>query len=134
MERNDGNSVPLGRRGEKLMVKWKTCGKTKHRDPTGGVYRGAGKDSRDPMDRIKDFIACTRDEKSAQAQTRAETEKEQEREFCEIFVFEFDKKGRIVKHVMEHTEEGGGWDHMTRVVSVADSLLGLIDGGRIHFA
>lgn len=128
MVRNGGSAVPLASRDERLIVKWKTCGKTKHRDPTGGIYRGAGKDSRDPMDKIKDFIAGTIHGEIGQAAKRAELDREQEHEFCGLFAFEFDEKGRIVKHVIEHTDEGGDWDRMTRVVSVTDWLLGRFNG------
>ncbi|SMR46520.1 unnamed protein product [Zymoseptoria tritici ST99CH_1E4] len=121
MVRNGGTTVSADRRDEKLIVKWKTCGKTTHRDGTGGVYRGIGVAAKDPMDRIKDFIAGTKSKDTGGRDTE---------EFCGIFVFEFDEKGRIVKHVIEHTEEGSDCDKMTRVVSVTDWLLGRINGRR----
>ncbi|EMC96129.1 hypothetical protein BAUCODRAFT_69839 [Baudoinia panamericana UAMH 10762] len=111
MMRHGGSAVPLASRDEKLIVKWKTCGKTKHRDPTGGIYRGAtGMASKDPMDRIRERING------------------QDEEFCGLFLFEFDEKGRIVKHIIEHTDEGGHWDKTARVVSVTDWLLGRFHG------
>ena len=121
MVRNGGSTVPLGSRDEKLIVKWKTCGKTKHRDGTGGIYRGVGIGAKDPVDRIREFIAGT-------STSSAKPPAGEEQEFCGIFVFEFDDQGRIVKHVIEHTEEGGHWDRMTRVVSVTDWLLGHFNG------
>lgn len=120
MIRNGGSSQPLANREEKLVVKWKTCGKTSHRDGTGGIYRGMGIAARDPMDRIMDFVNGTKG-------TKGEKEPKAE-EFCGIFVFEFDEKGRVVKHVIEHAEEGGDYDRMTRVVSVTDWLLGVFNG------
>ena len=120
MVRNGGSAVPRACRDEKLIVKWKTCGKTKHRDGTGGLYRGVGISAKDPVDRIKDFIAGTRDRTSSQ--------QHDDEEFCGIFVFEFDEEGRVVKHVIEHTEEGGQWDRMNKVVSVTDWLLGQFNG------
>ncbi|KAK5137080.1 hypothetical protein LTR08_001089 [Meristemomyces frigidus] len=116
MVRNGGSAVPLASRDEKLIVKWKTCGKTKHRDGTGGVYRGVGLAHKDPVEKIKEFISGTRDENAPA--------RDEEDEFCGIFVFEFDEQGRVVKHVIEHTDEGGHWDRMNRVVSVTDWLLG----------
>ncbi|KAK5730467.1 hypothetical protein LTR15_000404 [Elasticomyces elasticus] len=108
MVRNGGCSVSLASRDEKLIVKWKTCGKTKHRDPTGGVYRGrSGKPDKDPMDRIIEFIAGSKD---STTDIVKRSQEEQEQEFTGLFVFEFDEKGRIVKHVIEHTDEGGRWD------------------------
>jgi hypothetical protein len=121
MVRNGGSTVQSDRRDEKLIVKWKTCGKTTHRDGTGGIYRGIGIAGKDPMDRIKDFISGTRSSGSGGEEKEAE-------EFCGIFIFEFDEKGRVVKHVIEHTEEGSDCDRMTRVVSVTDWLLGRING------
>lgn len=118
MVRNGGSAVPLDSRDEKLIVKWKTCGKTKHRDGTSGIYRGVGIKTTDPVDRIKNFIAGTKE---------GEYDPEAE-EFCGIFIFEFDEEGRIKKHVIEHTEQGGHWDKMTRVVSVTDWLLGRFNG------
>lgn len=115
MIRNGGTSQPLANREEKLVVKWKTCGKTSHRDGTGGIYRGMGIAAKDPMDKIMDFVNGTK----GKADKIPKPE-----EFCGIFVFEFDEKGRVVKHVIEHAEEGGDWDRMTRVVSVTDWLLG----------
>lgn len=48
--------------------------------------------------------------------------------FTALFVFSFDTEGRVVRHVIEHTEEGGQWDRMTRVVSVTDWLIGRFNG------
>jgi hypothetical protein len=128
MVHHGGSAVPLAGRDEKLVVKWKTCGKTKHRDPTGGVYRGgSAKVEKDPMDRIKDFIAGTR-QGNEQEQLAKRIQDEEDQEFCGIFIFEFDHEGRIAKHVIEHTEQGGDTDRMTRVVSVTDWLLGRING------
>ncbi|TKA76391.1 hypothetical protein B0A55_05258 [Friedmanniomyces simplex] len=129
MVRHGGSAVPLASRDEKLIVKWKTCGKTRHRDPTGGVYRsGPGKEDKDPMDRIMEFIAGTKGRRIEQADMTKRTQDEQEQEFCGLFLFEFDEKGRIIRHVIEHTDEGGRWDSMTRVVSVTDWLLGRFNG------
>nr|POF17751.1 hypothetical protein CFP56_13163 [Quercus suber] len=109
----------FGTKDEKLIVRWKTSGKTKHRDGTGGIYRGIGLVGKDPVDKIKDFISGTQADNPDAVPRRPDDE-----EFCGIFVFEFDEHGKIVKHIIEHTDEGGRWDHMTRVVSVTDWLLG----------
>lgn len=119
MVRSGSRCASFGTRDEKLIVKWKTCGKTKHRDGTGGIYRGVGLVGKDPMDKIKDFISGTQADNPNATPRASENE-----EFCGIFVFEFDEQGKIVKHTIEHTDEGGRWDHMTRVVSVTDWLLG----------
>lgn len=120
MVRNGGTTgVAHNCRDEKLIVKWKTCGKSKDPgDTSGGLYRGVGIAPRDPVERIKSFIAGTTEGAS----------KEDAGEFCGLFVFEFDEEGRIKKHIIEHTEEGGQWERMTRVVSVTDWLMGRIKG------
>lgn len=125
MVRNGGSAIAHGHRDEKLIVKWKTCGRTKHRDGTGGVYKTRGLARRDPVDRIREFIAGSSADEQAVAK---KLEGQDEDDFTGIFVFEFDEEGRVVKHVIEHTEEGGDCDRMTRVVSVTDWLLGRFNG------
>lgn len=127
MVRNGGSAVALENREEKLIVKWKTCGKTStHRgDGTGGIYRGMGLAvAKDPVEKIRGFIAGTKDESTESNENR------DAEEFQGIFIFEFDDKGRVKKHTIEHTEEGGHYDRMTRVVSVTDWLLGRFNGKR----
>lgn len=115
MVRNGGSSAPLANRDEKLIVKWKTCANKKGRN-------GNGSGARDPVDKIKEFISGAGEISFSKKPSAGEEE------FCGIFIFEFDEQGRIVKHVIEHTEEGGRFDHMTRVVSVTDWLLGQFNG------
>ena len=124
MVRNGGSAVPLASRDEKLIVKWKSTSKARQDDGTGGVYRGVGIGGKDPVDRIKEFISGSSGPLSPSARLGSSEEKE----FCGIFVFEFDDEGRIAKHVIEHTEEGGHWDRMPKVVSVTDWLLGQFNG------
>lgn len=59
MVRNGGSSPSGSWREEKLIVKWKTSGKTKHRDSSGGTYSSAGIGAKDPVDKIRDFISGT---------------------------------------------------------------------------
>ncbi|KAK5107566.1 hypothetical protein LTR62_001009 [Meristemomyces frigidus] len=131
MARDRGIAVASASGDERLIVKWKTCGKTRHRDPTGGVYKDGTVQAKDPMEKIRDFIAGATSPNKQSAAQRLKTEEEQE--FCGIFVFEFDEKGRVLKHTIEHTEEGGHWDRTARVVSVTDWLMGRLNGkGREH--
>ena len=112
--------VKGGTGDEKLVVKWKTCGK--HSDETGGLYRGVGIGSRDPVDRIKQFISGNTSARAAAHEGAEETA------FTGIFIFEFDEWGRVLKHTIEHTEGSGGeWEGLTRVVSVTDWLLGKVN-------
>jgi hypothetical protein len=83
-------------RNEKLIVKWKTCGKAEK--------------SSDAYEKIISIVGGPL--------------KQSEQEFSGLFVFEFDEEGKIVNHIIEHLEEGGQWDRPTRVISVTDWLLG----------
>lgn len=104
-------STRLDFRNEKLIVRWKTCGKTQGRG-MGALYRGIS-GSGDQVDKITEFLGGdVRDDE----------------EFSGLFIFEFDEEGRIVTHTIEHAQEGGNWEKMTRVVSVTDWLIGLAKG------
>lgn len=105
MVQNGGNSTAADMRHEKLIVKWKTCGKSKSKQNGGQV------------DKITEFLG--RDIQS-------------EEEFCGLFFFEFDSEGRILTHTIEHAEEGGSWDRTTRVISVTDWLLGRAWGKKLE--
>ncbi|KAK4966111.1 hypothetical protein LTR66_007557 [Elasticomyces elasticus] len=110
MVRNGSPNNGVSSRDEKLIVRWKTCGKTKGRG-MGALYRGIG--GSEQVDKITEFLGG---------------EGRDDEEFCGIFVFEFDEEGRIVKHVIEHVQEGGNWGRENRVVNVTDWLLGRFNG------
>ena len=95
---------------ERLVVRWKTSGKTKGKG-VGAFYRGIG--ASEQVDKITQWLGGdVRDDE----------------EFCGLFIFEFDEEGRILTHTIEHAEESGHWDRMSRVVSVTDWLLGRMNG------
>jgi len=94
-------------RSEKLIVRWKTCGKTKIKG-TGPLYRGIS-GSGDQVDKITEFLGG---------------DVPDDEEFSGLFIFEFDEDGRIVTHTIEHAQQGGSLEKMTRVVSVMDWLAG----------
>lgn len=97
---------------EKLIVKWKTCGKTKGKG-MGALYRGIG--ASEQVDKITEWLGGdARDDE----------------EFCGLFIFEFDEEGRILKHTIEHADESGSWDKASRVVTITDWLLGSLNGKR----
>ncbi|KAH7058927.1 hypothetical protein B0J12DRAFT_708847 [Macrophomina phaseolina] len=111
MARNGGSSTP-GVAHEKLVVKWKTCGKTKGKG-VGALYRGIS--GSEQVDKITEFLGG---------------DAKDDEEFVGLFIFEFDEEGRIITHTIEHAEEGGNWDKMTRVISVTDWLLGKAWGAK----
>jgi hypothetical protein len=112
MIRHGGNNANSATRDEKLIVKWKTCGKTRNKN-SAGIYRGIG--ANEQVERITDVLGGrSRDDE----------------EFCGLFIFEFDEQGRIAKHTIEHADEGSGSERTNRVVSVTDWLLGKVNGHR----
>lgn len=104
MVKNGGTSVRENMRHEKLMVKWKTCGKEKHQS---GLAVGAT--ASEAVEKITKIVRGS---------------SETEEEFSGSFLFEFDEEGRIIHHIIEHAEEGGSWDKTAKVISVTDWLLG----------
>jgi hypothetical protein len=52
--------------------------------------------------------------------------------FTGLFIFQFDRDGRILSHTIEHVQEGGDWEKGVgaKVVGLTDWLLGGIKGGR----
>ncbi|KAF2097439.1 hypothetical protein NA57DRAFT_77697 [Rhizodiscina lignyota] len=112
MVRNGGSQSPYGYRSERLIVRWKTRGKTKGKG-VGALYRGiSGSESKNgSVDKITEFIGD-------------DPRVPDDKEFCGLFLFEFDEEGRIVSHTIEHAEEGGNWEKMPMVINVTDWLLG----------
>lgn len=92
-------------RNEKLIVKWQTCGKSES---------GNGQVS-DAVAKITSIVAGSR---------------KPNEEFSGLFIFDFDEEGRVVNHIIDHTEEGGHWDRTAKVISVTDWLLGRAWGRR----
>lgn len=90
--------VPPDTSSETLIVRWKTCPKA---SPTG-VFSS--------IDKITEWLGGD--------------SVDRDKEFHGLFKFEFDEKGRILTHIIEHVEEGRNWEHTAKVVSVTDWLLG----------
>jgi hypothetical protein len=92
---------------EKLIVRWKTCPKAKS---NGGI------------DKLSEWLhtSSSQDDDSIS-----------KKEFHGLFLFEFDEEGRVLRHVIEHAEEGNEWERETaKVISVTDWLLGRTWGRR----
>lgn len=100
MVKNGGTCDESRMRNERLIVRWQTCGKAK--DEENGPVS-------DVVKKIKSIIpgASRPDE-----------------EFTGLFKFEFDEEGRILNHIIEHTEEGQHWEKTAKMISVTDWLLG----------
>ena len=96
---------------ERLIVKWKTCGKTQGKG-MGALYRGIG--ASEQVDKITEWLGGdARDDE----------------EFCGLFIFEFDEEGRVLSHTIEHVEgDFEGKLGLGKVVSVTEWLLGRMNG------
>lgn len=106
----NGSSSSSTHSAERLIVRWQTCGKTRGKG-MGGLYRGIG--ASEQVDKITEWLGGdARDDE----------------EFTGLFIFEFDKEGRIISHTIEHVEESGNWEKTSRVVTVTDWLLGRMNG------
>ncbi|KAI6088984.1 hypothetical protein F4821DRAFT_232684 [Hypoxylon rubiginosum] len=95
--------------GEQLVVKWRTAdSKSKSLEPT---VTEEGEQKLDNTLRGAQSVG----EKKA---------------FTGLFIFEFDKEGRIISHTIEHVDEHGEWEKGVgaRVVGLTDWLLGGIKG------
>lgn len=101
-------------RSEQLVVRWRTCDKTKGKG-TGPYHRDLGVNEQ--ADRITEFLAAGKG-------------KDDSKEFTGLFIFEFDEEGRIVSHTIEHAQHGGNWDKGVgaKVVGLTDWLLGSLKG------
>ncbi|KAK6071309.1 hypothetical protein SCUP515_07920 [Seiridium cupressi] len=92
---------------EQLVVKWRTAGKSKENPAL--TEQGEQK----------------LDEVLSGAQR-----KDSKKEFTGLFIFEFDKDGKIISHTIEHVDQSGEWDSGVgaKVVHLTDWLLGEIRG------
>lgn len=98
---------------EKLIVRWRTCGKTKGLG-TGANFRGIG--AKQTVDKITMWLGGA--------------EKRDDEEFCGLFIFEFDEEGRVLRHVIERAEGGDGWDtEPSKWIALTDWLLGRFGKG-----
>ena len=96
--------------GERLIVRWKTCGKTMGKG-MGAFYRGIG--GHEQVDKITEWLGGdARDDE----------------EFCGLFIFDFDEEGRVLTHTIEHADDSAHLDKTSKVVSVTDWLLGRMNG------
>ena len=106
MVKNGGSSPASRMRNERLIVRWQTCGKSEKKEH-GPVS--------DVVEKITSIVAGSN---------------RPHEEFTGLFKFEFDEEGRILNHIIEHTEEGQHWDKTAKMISVTDWLLGRAWGRR----
>lgn len=125
----DSSSLPLGLRrtassggsspaATRFIVRWRTQGEMMNKG-TGGLYRGISGAESPPVDKVTEFLGG--------ALAKGERD---DREFTGIFIFEFDERGRIAKHLIEHVDCGGDMDQLPRVVTLAEWLMRMARGDR----
>ncbi len=105
--KNGGTSTQPQVCNEKLIVRWRTCGKSDEKKEYGQVSDTVGK--------IMNIVSGS---------------SQPHEEFTGLFIFEFDEEGRIFNHIIEHTDEGRHWEKTAKVISVTDWLLGRAWGRR----
>ncbi|KAI3323792.1 hypothetical protein HD806DRAFT_495605 [Xylariaceae sp. AK1471] len=100
-----------GAYGEQLVVKWRTA-------------------SSNDKDADSNPSLTEQGEHNLDAQVRGSQTVGEKKAFTGLFVFEFDKEGRIISHTIERVDEHGEWEKGVgaRVVGLTDWLLGGIKG------
>ncbi|KAK3387150.1 hypothetical protein B0H63DRAFT_150924 [Podospora didyma] len=113
-----------GAHGEQLIVRWRTIGKNSSKKAT------AAQDGRE----VKDDSGGTAITDAAENKRPVGTAQPvgSSKEFTGLFIFDFDKEGRILSHTIEHVQESGQWEKGVgaKVVHLTDWLLGGIKGDR----
>lgn len=113
---------------DQLVVRWRTIGGSS-RSLAGLLFQGQGAGATTGQEGEKEGddgpMVPGRGEKVGAAQRPGEG-----KEFTGLFIFEFDREGRILSHTIEHVEEGGQWERGVgaKVVGLTDWLLGGFKG------
>ncbi|CAJ2511094.1 Uu.00g067190.m01.CDS01 [Anthostomella pinea] len=99
-----------GAYGEQLVVKWRTAS-----------ANGSSN---------KNLSLTEQGEQKLDDSLRGSQTAGEKKSFTGLFIFEFDKDGRIISHTIEHVDEHGEWEKGVgaRVVGLTDWLLGGIKG------
>lgn len=137
-------SVPRreGAYGEQLIVRWRTVGKSKNWGlPFIGINagNGSGKDKKTSAEnavssdagRVKGGVSSGNESTTeVKAPVGMAEPVGSSKEFTGLFIFDFDKEGRILSHTIEHVQEGGQWEKGVgaKVVGLTDWLLGGMKG------
>ncbi|KAI1281769.1 hypothetical protein F5Y07DRAFT_353722 [Xylaria sp. FL0933] len=102
-----------GAYGEQLVVKWRTASS-----------------SSSETDGDSKLSLTEQGEQRLDAHLRGSQAVGEKKAFTGLFIFEFDKDGRIISHTIEHVDEHGEWEKGVgaRVVGLTDWLLGGIKG------
>ncbi|KAK0747669.1 hypothetical protein B0T21DRAFT_278727 [Apiosordaria backusii] len=114
--------------GEQLIVRWRTTGGKQKigKDKSGKERKWLPWEGSQGRDDGKEGETIT--EYKAPVGTAQEVGSS--KEFTGLFIFDFDREGRILSHTIEHVEQGGQWERGVgaKVVGLTDWLLGVFKG------
>lgn len=101
-----------GAYSEQLVVKWRTASSSSESD-------GDAK-----------LSLTEQGEQDLDAHLRGSQAVGEKKAFTGLFIFEFDKDGRVISHTIEHVDQHGDWEKGVgaRMVGLTDWLLGGIKG------
>jgi hypothetical protein len=110
---------------EQLVVKWRTVGKTEGNN--GSSSDGAS--GTDASGWSGPSLAEQGEHKMDDI-LRGTEKRGAKKEFTGLFIFEFDKEGRVISHTIEQVDQGGEWEKGVgaKFVHLTDWLLGEIKG------
>ncbi|KAH9898796.1 hypothetical protein F4778DRAFT_743060 [Xylariomycetidae sp. FL2044] len=96
--------------GEKLVVKWRTATSSKAK--------------------TSDLSLAEQGEQKLDSTLRGTQDAGEKKAFTGLFIFEFDRDGKVLSHTIEHVDEHGEWEKGVgaKVVGLTDWLLGGIKG------
>lgn len=112
---------------EKLVVRWKTRGKD-DKSTTSSTTMASSSSSQGVSS--KNGTGINRSLSLLLGGDKPIFTLSADNEFTGLFVFTFDGEGRVADHTIEHADEGSGTDRTSRVVTLADWLLGRVGRGR----
>ncbi|KAI1329298.1 hypothetical protein F5Y16DRAFT_366411 [Xylariaceae sp. FL0255] len=110
-----------GAYGEQLVVKWRTANKSSSSSKSESQQHSEGGGLSLTEQGEQNLDAHLRGSQAGGANKKT---------FTGLFVFEFDKDGRVISHTIEHVDQKSDWEKGVgaRVVGLTDWLLGGIKG------
>lgn len=107
---------------EQLVVRWCTCGDSGH-----------GSHGHSPVPRVSGPFYDNNSNGNNKNDTinRSGGKRDKGKHFSGLFIFQFDREGRILSHTIETVEGGGDWEKGmgAKVVGLTDWLLGGLGRG-----
>ncbi|KAM7200952.1 hypothetical protein V8F33_003618 [Rhypophila sp. PSN 637] len=124
-------SVPRrqGACGEQLVVRWRTVGKSKNWG-LPFIKNGTTSNSKGSAGNGTSTTGGYESTTEVKAPVGMAEPVGSSKEFTGLFIFDFDREGRILSHTIEHVQESGQWEKGVgaKVVGLTDWLLGGMKG------